>query len=99
MPLPLRRKSRRERPCRLGGSFADLGQPVFILLLLGRLGRRDELFVGGDPRRDRRQEVGLGVEVALTDPHGSHSWSGWERGRVQGSAARLGLPLTISGNR
>ncbi len=59
--------------------FADLGQPVFVFLLLSRLRGRDKLFVGSNPRRDRRQKIGLGIKIALTDPHKSRSWSGWER--------------------
>ena len=80
MPLPLRRKSRRLQALPLGGSLADLGQPGLVLLLLRRLRRRDELLVGGDPRRDRRRGFRLGVEIALADPHDllqSHGLAPW----------------------
>jgi hypothetical protein len=56
-------------PLPLGDSLGDAGEPAFVLLLLGRLWRRHELFIGGDPRRDRRQEVVFGVEITLPDPH------------------------------
>ena len=69
MPLPLRRKSRRERPWRFAAPLADRRQPVLVLLLLGRLRRRDELLVGGDSRRDRRQEFVFRVEITFTYPH------------------------------
>src|SRR5207302_6077330 len=38
--------------------LADTRQAVLVLLLLGRLRGRDELLVGCDPRRDRREVVG-----------------------------------------
>src|SRR5262249_40451531 len=86
---------------------AEGGQAGLELLLLGGLGRRDELFVRGDARRDRRRGFGPGVEVALTDPHGAHPPAG-ERGaagrmartRAGGSAAAreyLTGPGTVSG--
>ena len=74
MPLPLRRKSRRERPCRLARALADRRQTVFVFLLFGRLGRRHKLLVGGDSRGDRRQEVVLAVEITFTDPHRCDSY-------------------------
>ena len=52
-----------------GGTFADCGEPVLVLLLLGRLRRRHKLFVGRDSRGDRRQEVIFGVQIRLTNPH------------------------------
>ena len=50
----------------LGHPLADLGQPGFIFLLLGRLGRRNEFLVRGDPRGDGRQEIVFRVEITLT---------------------------------
>ena len=55
----------------LGGLLADVVQPRLVLLLLRRLVRRDELLVRGDAGRDRQWGVGVRVEVALADPHGS----------------------------
>ena len=61
------------QPLALRGPLADLVQPGLVFLLLGRLRRRDELLVRGDPRRDRRRSFALGVEIALTNPHGRYS--------------------------
>src|SRR5207302_584169 len=51
------------------------------LRLLGSLWRRNELFVGGDARRDRRRGLGGGVEIALASPHDVILAGSPERGR------------------
>src|SRR5262249_23180755 len=62
-------KSPSAQPLSPGGPFTNLGEPELVFLLLRRLRRRDELFVGNDPGRDRWRGVNLGVEITLAYPH------------------------------
>src|SRR5262249_40986189 len=76
------------QPLAAGRLLADGMDPGLVLLLLRRLGRRDELLVGRDPRRDRQRGWGWGMELAWADPHGLCSWWGGFSGEPRASAAR-----------
>src|SRR5262249_54052680 len=65
-----------------GGAFTDGGQPGFVLLLLRRLGRRNEFLIGSNARRNRRGGFNLSVQFALTDPHDGCSLSDGKRENV-----------------
>src|SRR5262249_41301366 len=54
-----------------GRQFADRVGTSFVFLLLRRLGRRNELFVGGNPRRNRQRRFLASIEITLTNPHGN----------------------------
>src|SRR5262249_230330 len=53
-----------------------------VFQLLSGLGRRDELLVGGDPRGDWRKKIIAGIDITLTNPHGSDSLWGWDGNRM-----------------
>ncbi|MEJ7640475.1 MAG: hypothetical protein WKF75_21525 [Singulisphaera sp.] len=61
------------------GAFGEGGHAGLVFFLLGRLRRRNELLIRGDPRRDRRAPLVPGVELTLADPHDRpprRRWSG-----------------------